>query len=486
MSSLKSLEKLSFKTVLGYGAGDFGFNLAFSLAATFLLYYYTDVAGIPAAAVGTMFLVVRLWDGFADLIAGRAVDRTMTRWGKFRPYLMFGSLPLMALSAVVFHVPAGLDLTMKLLYAYITYAALGFVYSLVNISYGSLASAVTQSVHERAKLVAGRAFGAAVGGVLLTYVVGTMVSQLKSQKSAIKTAADLAAYQSAVQGVFTKVTLVFIVVGTAAFLFTAWACRERVVRLQPRVTIRETLATLKSNKPLAFLCASSFFYMIGLFAVSGATAFYAQYVLNDISLVGLMVLVNSGISLLITPFIPLIIRKLGKKTVYQFCGFFTVIGGVGLFLAPANMLWLVLVTLAIKGIGGSLINTVMFGLEADTVEYAEWKTGKRSEGATYAIFAFTRKLCQSIGGALGAWALAIGGYIAASKTIPNPVQPDSAIFAIKAVMGLLPAGVAIIAMIIFIRYPLTDDKFRQIRDETEARKAAELEAELESEPIIPL
>ena len=216
-----ALRPLKAKALVGYALGDFGCNLAFTLGSTFLLYYYTDVAGLSAAAVGTMFFVVRLWDAFADLIAGRAVDRTMTRWGKFRPYLMFGSLPLMALSAVVFHVPAGLDLTMKLLYAYITYAALGFVYSLVNISYGSLASAVTQSVHERAKLVAGRAFGAAVGGVLLTYVVGTMVSQLKSQKSAIKTAADLAAYQSAVQGVFTKVTLVFIVVGTAAFLFTA-------------------------------------------------------------------------------------------------------------------------------------------------------------------------------------------------------------------------------------------------------------------------
>jgi glucuronide carrier protein len=486
MSNLKSLERLSFKSVLGYGAGDFGFNLAFSLAATFLLYYYTDVAGIAPAAVGTMFLVVRLWDGFADLIAGRAVDRTMTRWGKFRPYIIFGAVPLLVLSAVVFHVPAGLDGGTKLLYAYITYAALGFVYSLVNISYGSLASAVTQSVHERAKLVAGRAFGAAVGGVLLTYVVGTMVNNLKAQKAGIKSPEDLVAYQAAVQGVFTKVTLVFIVVGTAAFWFTAWACRERVVRMQPRVSVRDTFATLKSNKPLAYLCGSSFFYMIGLFAVSGATAFYAQYVLHDISKVGLMVLVNSGISLLITPIIPWIIAKLGKKNVYQYCGLFTIVGGVGLFFAPANMLWLVLLTLAIKGVGGSLINTVMFGLEADTVEYAEWKTGKRSEGATYAIFAFTRKLCQSIGGAVGAWALAIGGYIAASKAIPNPVQPESAIFAIKAVMGLLPAAVALIAMLIFIRYPLTDDKFRQIRDETEARKAAELEAELEAEPIIPL
>src|SRR5690242_20934358 len=118
MSTLKSLDRLSWRSVLGYGAGDFGFNLAFALSATFLLYYCTDVAGISAAAVGTMFLVVRLWDGAADMIAGRAVDRTMTRWGKFRPYLMFGSLPLLFLSFAVFHVPSGAGETEKLLYAY--------------------------------------------------------------------------------------------------------------------------------------------------------------------------------------------------------------------------------------------------------------------------------------------------------------------------------------------------------------------------------
>jgi glucuronide carrier protein len=484
MSTLKSLDRLSWRSVLGYGAGDFGFNLAFTLSATFLLYYYTDVAGISAAAVGTMFLVVRLWDGVADMVAGRAVDRTMTRWGKFRPYLMFGSLPLLFLSFAVFHVPAGLGNSEKLLYAYISYAALGFVYSLVNIPYGSLASAVTQSVHERARLVASRAFGAALGGIILTFIIGGMVNNLQAQKKAIASPVDLAAYQAAVQDVFTKVTLAFIVIGTAAFWFTAWACRERVVRLQPRITIRQTFATVKSNKPLAYLCGSSFFYMIGLFAVSGATAFYAMYVLHNIALVGVLTLVNSGISLLIVPFIPRVIARFGKKTVYQYCGVFTIVGGIGLFLAPANMLWLVLLTYGIKGIGGSLINTVMFGLEADTVEYGEWQTGSRSEGATYALFAFTRKLCQSIGGAVGAWALAIGGYVAATKGVPNPVQPDSAVLAIRATVGLLPAVVAAIAMIIFIKYPLTDEKFRQIRDETEARKSVALEAHVRAEPAV--
>jgi glucuronide carrier protein len=478
-SKIRSLDRLPFKTVAGYGAGDFGFNLAFSLSTTFLLYYYTDVAGITAAAVGTMFLVVRLWDAFADLLAGRLVDKTMTRWGKFRPFLMFGAVPLLFMSFLVFHVPTGASGSIKLLYAYGTYAVLGLVYSLVNIPYGSLASAVTQSVHERAKLVASRAFGAAVGSVILTFVIGAQINALKGQKKSISSPEDLLAYQAAVQGTFTKVTLAFIVVGTAAFLFTAWTCRERVIRSQPRISIKETLGTLKSNKPLAYLCASSFFYLIGVFAVGGTTAFYATYVLGNIGLVGIITLVNVGISLLITPFIPKIIDRFGKKKVFQYCGVFTIVGGVGLFFAPANMFWLVLVTLALKGIGASLINTLMFGLEADTVEYGEWMTGRRSEGATYALFSFTRKVTQSIGGAVGAWALAIGGYVAATSANPSPVEPASAIFAIKATIGLLPALAALIAMLIFIKYPLSDAKFAQIRDETEARKLAAIEAQHE-------
>jgi len=389
---------------------------------------------------------------------------------------MFGAVPLLFMSFLTFRVPASFDEGMKLVYAYATYAILGLLYSLVNIPYGSLASAVTQSVRERAKLVAARAFGAGVGGVVLAFVVGGFIQDLRGQKSQIETPEDLIAYQAAVQGVFTKVTLAFIVVGTAAFWFTAWACRERVIRTQPSISVKETIGTLRTNTPLAFLCASSFFYLIGLFAVGGATAFYAQYVLNNIGLIGLITLVNVGIALVITPFIPKLIDIFGKKNVFQFCGVFTIIGGVALFFAPGNLLWLVLLALAIKGIGASLINTVMFGLEADTVEYGEWKTGRRSEGATYALFSFTRKVTQSLGGALGAWALAIGAYVAASAANPNPVQPESAIIAIKFTIGLLPAIAALLAMLIFIKYPLNDKRFQEIRDETEARKLAAITA----------
>src|ERR687898_3301636 len=178
---------LRFTAFIGYGLGDFGCNLAFTLGSTFLLYYYTDVAGLTAASVGTMFFIVRLWDAFADLLAGRLVDRTMTRWGKFRPFIMFGAVPLLFMSFLTFRVPASFDEGMKLIYAYATYAILGLVYSLVNIPYGSLASAVTQSVHERAKLVAARAFGAGIGGVVLTFIVGGFINELRGQKAQIQT-----------------------------------------------------------------------------------------------------------------------------------------------------------------------------------------------------------------------------------------------------------------------------------------------------------
>jgi glucuronide carrier protein len=465
-SPLIAGDRLSRRSVFGYGLGDFAGNLAFTLSTAFLLYYYTDVAGISAAAVGTMFLIVRLWDAFADTFAGRLVDRTMTRWGKFRPFILFGAVPLMFLSFLTFHVPSSLSDGHKLLYAYLTYAVLGLLYSLVNIPYGSLASAMTQSVHQRAKLVASRFFGAAVGGIVLTYLIAPRISEVRKQKEGL----SAQAYADKVQSIFTQTTLAFVVIGTLAYLLTFYLCREQVVRTQPKVSLRETVETLKANKPLAYLCAASFFYLIGLFAVGGASAFYAQYVMGDISWLGPITLVNTGTSIVLAPFIPRLVDRFGKKKIFQYCGLFTVVGGLALFFTPAGFAAPALIFLALKGAGAALINTVMFGLEADTVEYGEWKTGKRSEGTTYAVFSFTRKITQSIGGAVGAWALAIGGYLSATAAVPDPVQPDSAIWSIRFTVGLLPAIVAAIAMIIFIRYPLTDERFKEIRDETELRK----------------
>ena len=221
---LGAVAKQPATAVVGYGFGDFAMNLSFSMSTSFLLYYFTDVAGLSAAAVGTMFLVVRLWDAFTDLFAGRVVDKVMTRWGKFRPFILWFAVPVLFLSFLNFNIPTpgikwlGIfevnpDTNAQLLYAYLAYAVLGLVYSLINIPYGSLASAMTQSVNERAKLVAGRAFGAAIGGVLLTYIVAPQISAIQKTAPKLAPNADAAAkaaydaavlvYRQNVQSVFT-------------------------------------------------------------------------------------------------------------------------------------------------------------------------------------------------------------------------------------------------------------------------------------------
>src|SRR3954470_527898 len=151
---------LGLAQYLGYASGDAANNLAFSMTSMLLLLYYTDIAGISAAAIRTMFLVVRFWDAFADLFAGRLVDKAQTRWGKFRPFILFGALPLLLMSVAVFSIPGPLHGTSAgLVWAYITYAALGLLYSLVNIPYGSLAAAMTQMPTERARLATFRVIG---------------------------------------------------------------------------------------------------------------------------------------------------------------------------------------------------------------------------------------------------------------------------------------------------------------------------------------
>ena len=459
-------QPLGIRSLIGYGLGDFGCNLAFTLASTFLLYYYTDVAGLSAAAVGTMFFVVRLWDAIADLIAGRAVDRTMTRWGKFRPFILWFAVPLLVLSFLTFHVPSGWGEPATLLYVYLTYAVLGLLYSLVNIPYGSLASAMTQSVHQRAKLISGRTLGAAAGSVLISYIIAPQISALRAQKKTLPP--DV--YLAQAQHIFTVTTLLFVVLGSIAFGLTFLWTRENVVRREAAVSIKETFATLRSNRPLAILCGASFFYLTGYYTVTGATLYYAQYILGDAGLAFEVALLSTGVQIIVTPLVPWLVRRFGKKALFQHSGILTVVGGVGLFLTPDGVAWFALLCLGIKGVGFSLINTVMFALEPDTVEYGEWTSGHRSEGATYAIFSFTRKLTQSIGGAATAWALALGGYVSASATAASPEQPASALTAIKVVFGLVPAAAAVLAMLVFIAYPLTDQRFREVRDEAEARK----------------
>jgi glucuronide carrier protein len=449
--SAAATKRLGLTQYLGYASGDAANNLAFSMTSLFLLLYYTDVAGISAAAVGTMFLVVRFWDAFADLFAGRLVDKAQTRWGKFRPFILFGSLPLLLTSVAVFSIPSGLHGTgAGLLWAYITYAALGLLYSLVNIPYGSLAAAMTQVPTERAKLATWRVYGSNLTILMLAFVVAP---QIKGSDN--------------LQHSLTLTTLVFVVVGAALYLFTFWTAREQVQRDVPQVSLRQSFATLKTNRPLIMLCLSSLLFLTGMIAVSTVGAFYARDVLGDANMFIWMTLLQTVGTFAVALFVPAIVRTLGKKRGYLILGLVAIVAGVGITLAPGSVPAVALFFFFVLGIGVGGVNTLMWALEADTVEYGEWKTGVRTEGTTYALFSFTRKMGQALGGAAAAYTIGLGGYVAGKGV----VQTESAKTAIKVAAGVLPAGLILLALVLMFFYPLTERVFRDVVAEVAARRA---------------
>ncbi len=445
-----STGRLPLRSIIGYGAGDGANNLAFSTATMFLLVYYTDVAGITAAAAGTLLLVVRIFDAFADVIAGRIVDRTYSKrfGGKFRPFILFGSLPLLVLSFLTFTVPQ-IGQTGVLIYAYLTYAALGFAYSMVNIPYGSLAGAMTQNPSERAKLGTARTVGAAVVGAAL----GIFVAPL------LKPGADL-------QFVFTVMTLCFIVVGMGLYLFTYFTAKERVVRTVQHVSMRQSFATLKGNRPLLMLCIASLLSLIGMLSSSTAQIYFLRDVFGALNLYAVLSLSQLVLIFVLAPFVPAIVRRFGKRSTFIASGLIGTVGNLVAFFAPTVAVALPAMILAMVGL--MLGGMVVWAIEADTVEYGEWKTGVRAEGITYALFSFTRKTGQAIGGALAAYALALGGYAAGAAT-----QTVSAEWGIRAGAAAVPAVFILLSVIVMVFYPLTDKVHATIVAEITARREAQ-------------
>ena len=438
------------RQLIGYAAGDAANNLAFSMTSMFLLLYYTDVVGISPAAAGTLFLVVRAWDAFADIYAGRQVDKTMTRWGKFRPFFLFGSLPVLLLSVATFTVPGGLGGTGKLVYAYVTYAALGLAYSLVNIPYGSLASAMTQVPEERAKLASFRTIGTAATIIMLSFVVAP---QIRSSDN--------------LQQSLTLTTLLFVVVGFGLYMLLFTTARETVVRDVAQVSLRQSLATLRGNRPLLMLCMSALMFLVGMFSLQTVQAYYARDVLGDANMFIVLTVVSTGAMFVVAPFIPRLVRAFGKKRSYIVASLVAIVGAIGVAVSPPSVPALAVVSFGLYGIGLAAVNTLMWALEADTVEYGEWRCGVRTEGTTYAVFSFVRKLGQAIGGAAAAYALGWIGYVADAE-----VQTQGTQDGIRLVAGFVPAAFIGIGVLIMLAYPLTEKVFGQMVAEVKARREA--------------
>jgi glucuronide carrier protein len=434
---------------LGYAAGEVSNNLTFSTVSAFLLIYYTDVAGISAGTAGTLFLVIRIWGGATDLFAGNRVDATSTRWGRFRPYLLFGAVPLLALLVALFSIPSGLSDDAKIVWAFVSYALFQLAYSFVNIPYGSLGAVITQDPAERARFSAGRVVAASLTILLIAVVVSPQIAS----------SGDL-------QRSLTITTVVFAVIGLALYLWCFATTREAVERDDKSPSVRETLRMVRHNRPLMLLCASSLLFLTGMFSVQTVGVYYARDVLGNADLYIVMTLVQTVGMIAAAAVVPKAVDALGKKRTYVVAGVVAAVAGVAVAVAPGSVPAIGIACFGVLGLGLGAINTLIFALQPDTVEYGEWTSGVRAEGGSYSLLSFTRKAGQGVGGAAAAYTIGLGGYVSGAGS-----QTDAALTSIRVAAGAIPAAVIIAAAAVMLAYPLTEKALRGIVAELAERRA---------------
>lgn len=422
-------------------------NITWAALGMFIIYFYTDVALIPAAAVGTLMLFGRIFDGVTDVIVGALVDKTDTRWGKARPWVLFGAIPFAACSTLLFAVP-DTSISGKLIYAYVTYLLMTIAFTAVCIPYGTINALMTRDVNERAKLNVFRMFMAQIGFLLVTTVTLPLVKRLGDDQRAWVIA-------------FAILTSLSVLL----FWFTVAGTREiRALRDEgnENVPFNARLKAMFANK--YWILATVFFlvFSIGYALNQSALVYYCKWVLGNEQLVSVLTwayLVPVMVGFL---FLPELIKRFGKTKLMMVGILVSVVGLVVMAIAPASFA-VAMGAQIVKGVGQVPLLGIVWALFPDTIEYGEWKTGIRSEGLLYSSGSFAQKLGIGIGAALMSWILAMGGYDGAAS-----VQSGGALSAILWSFIYIPIITFVLQAVILYFYDI-DKKLPMIMEELKRR-----------------
>lgn len=448
-ASHEDVVKISAKEKLSYSLGDFSSNLIWGLIGSYLLFFYTNVALIPVAATGTLFLLARSLDAFIDPVIGGFVDRTDTKMGRTIPYMRYGIVPLAIILVLTFSYIPGSD-TVKIVYAYITYIAIGIIYSMVNVPYGSLMTLMSRDSGEKAKLSSFRVAGAAIGSIAVTGLTMPLVNMLGRGNQRLG---------------FALTAALFGIVGIIGFEIVARNCKERYLTPVAQKTAEKTniLKTYKQalkNKPWGISAIFALLLFIRIGVIVAITIYFAIYVLKSPALISVLLPLLYVGQLLSTLFSAKMIEKLGHRKA-------NIVANLGFIIAYAilpfienNIPLFILVYLA-----GNVISAVtassVFGMNADSVDYNEWKFGDRSEGTLYAGYSFATKVGMAIGSALAGYALSWIGFNAKHVTA-------SAISGLNIIFYVIPVVITILMIVVVAFYDL-DAQHKQIVEDLSKR-----------------
>lgn len=451
----KGSGKLSFMSKVAYGSGNLAANLMNCTVGTYISFYYTEVAGLPIAAVGVILLICRILDGLTDLGIGAIVERTNTKYGKARPWVLRMAIPF-GISVFLMFFSPGFGVTGKIIYAAATYmAGIAIVYTAVSVPYNTLSALVTQDQDERTSLATMRQFFGFVGPLVITTISMPVINALGAGQMA----------WSILAGIYG-------VIGSAIYLWVFFSVKEidvdenkETIKIEKGNFILEIKALFKNQYWMIVLIVTLVIFM-NYGVKAGVQLYYSKYVLGDSNFYSLMSVASQIPNILCCFIIPAIARKFGKRNISMIGCVIAVIGGLIMVINPESRS-LILVSTVINSIGMAPIAICCFAMLGDTAVYGEWKTNIRNEGLVFSATTFGEKAGNALGGAIAAFALAIGGFVGNATA-----QSASAIGIMKLCMIGFPVLVAIV-IIIALKFYNLDKLYPTILKDLEERKQKE-------------
>ena len=454
---MESKNKLTFSKVFerfSYGCGDFGCNIIYTAMSAFLLFYYTDYAKVSALAVGTIMMVSRIFDGVSDIIMGMIVDRTKSKFGKARPWILRMCIPFAISGILLFSVPTSWAATPKLVYVFITYNLVSTViYTAINVPYSALNALMTQDPYERSVLSIFRNLLATAGTLTINTFTLPLVEYFGNNATA-----------------WTKTFVVFGFVSIAAFLCTFFGTKERVradengeQKVEENVPFVTGIKALFQNKYWIMMTGMLALFFLMYSVNGGATVYYAKDILGDKNLVSTINGIFNIVQILGMFFIAMLVKKFGKRNVFSLGLILDIIGMLVLNFSGGAMS-IIVVSSVIRGIGNACGGATMWAMVSDTIDYGEWKTGYRTEGLVNSACSFGYKIGNGIGSALLGVILEVGGYVGNAAA-----QTASALTSIRICFVWIPIAVYVSGLLIMKFYHL-DKEFDGILADLKERK----------------
>lgn len=458
---------IQLREKIAYGFGDMASSMFWKLFGMYLMIFYTDVYGLPAAVVGTMFLITRIWDSLFDPIVGVIADRTQTKWGKFRPYLLFTAVPFGLIGVLTFTTP-DLDYTGKVVYAYIMYSLMMMIYSLINVPYASLLGVMSAKPSERNILSTYRMAFAYIGSFVALLLIEPLVEIFSKLGNNGETDLQLG-WQLAVAVIAVICVTLFLL----GFLWTT----ERVKPIKEEKTpLKTDLKDLLKNRPWWILLGAGISALIFNSIRDGATVYYFKYFIQDvdafkigalgttITLTSLYLVLGQAANIVGVVLAAPVSNRIGKKNTYLGAMVLaTILSIIFFWFGRTNLISIYVFQFLISVCAGSIF-PILWSMYADCADYSELTTGNRATGLIFSSSSMSQKFGWTIGGALTGWLLGYYGFKA------NVVQTAEAQTGIRMMLSFLPAIGTVLSVVFISFYPLSEKRMKSITTELEQKR----------------